>query len=255
MIQSVDRAARVLASLQGSRHLGISEIAERLDLSPSTVHGIVRTLAAHGLVAQEPRGRRYMLGPALLRLSSVYLDTHEVRVRSLRWMEGLAQRTGMAVRLGVELFDEVLIIHHVDRPDGSRQMPETGISVPVHACALGKVLLAGDPPTAGALLGPGPLRSLTGDTVTDPDQLLASLADIATQGLAVERDEAVIGESGIAAPVVDRTRSVVAALGLVIPSATWPDEPTDDHRLDEWVGALREAARAVSRELGAPGWP
>ncbi len=250
MIQSVDRAARVLVSLQGSRHLGITDIAERLDLPPSTVHGIVKTLVDHGLVAQEPGGKRYMLGPALLRLSSVYLDTHEVRGRSLRWMDELASRTGLSVRLGVELFDEVMILHHVQRPDGSRQMPETGLSIPAHACALGKVLLAGNP-RAAAVLGEGPLRSLTGDTVTDPVMLLSALPEVRATGLALERDEAVIGESGLASPIVDRSGAVVAAIGLVVPSGQWPD----DGRLQEWNGALREAARAVSRELGAPAWP
>ncbi|MGF1647094.1 MAG: IclR family transcriptional regulator [Kineosporiaceae bacterium] len=254
MIQSIDRAARVLASLQGSRHLGITEIAERLRLSPSTAHGIVRTLAAHGLVVQEPGGKRYMLGPALVRLSSVYLDTHEVRGRSLPWMEDLARSTGLAVRLGVELLDEVMILHHVARPDGSRQMPETGISLPVHACALGKVLLSGHPEAARALLGRDPLRSLTGDTVTDPQAVLAGLPEIAARGLATERDEVVVGESALASPVVDRTGAVVAALGLVVPSAQWPEGPSDP-RLDEWTGALRGAARAVSRELGATHWP
>jgi DNA-binding IclR family transcriptional regulator len=254
MIQSIDRAIRVLASLQGSRHLGITEIAERLGLPPSTVHGIVRTLAAHGLVVQEPGGRRYLLGPALLRLSSVYLDTHEVRGRSLPWMEDLARSTGLAVRLGVELLDEVMILHHVARPDGSRQMPETGVSLPVHACALGKVLLSDDPAAARALLGPGPLRSLTGDTVTDPAVLLAELPTIAARGLATERDEAVLGESALASPIVDRTGAVVAGLGLVVPSAQWPDDPSD-RRLEDWTGALRAAARAVSREVGARHWP
>jgi DNA-binding IclR family transcriptional regulator len=255
MIQSVDRAAQILVSLQGSRHLGITEIADRLSLSPSTVHGIVRTLAAHGLVAQEPGGKRYMLGPALLRLSSVYLDTHEVRGRSVPWMEDLARSTGLAVRLGVELFDEVMILHHVPRPDGSRQMPETGASLPAHASALGKVMLAGDQRAAKDVLGEGPLRSLTGDTVTDPATLIAELTGVAAQGVAFERDEAVIGESSLASPVIDRTGAVVAAMGLVVPTAQWPDDGSDDHRLEDWVAALRTAARAVSRELGATHWP
>ena len=75
MIQSIDRAAKILALLQGSRRMGISELAAALELPPSTVHGIVKSLQAHGLVAQQPSGNRYVLGPALLKLSSVYLDT------------------------------------------------------------------------------------------------------------------------------------------------------------------------------------
>ena len=44
MIQSIDRAAKILGLLQGSRRLGISEMAAALDLPPSTVHGIVKSL-------------------------------------------------------------------------------------------------------------------------------------------------------------------------------------------------------------------
>ncbi len=251
MIQSIDRAARVLESLQGARHLGVTEIAERLGLPTSTTHGIVKSLAAHGLVAKEPNGSRYMLGPALLRLSSVFLDTHEVRLRSLRWLDALARRTGLAVRLGVELFDDVMVIHHVARPDGTDQMAETGISIPVHACALGKVLLAYDAHAAREVLGHAPLRSLTGATVTDPVALLAELAEVRRAGIAFEREEAVVGESGVAAPIVDRTGAVVAAAGVVVAASQWPP----DGELTAVVDPLREAARAISRELGAAGWP
>src|SRR4051794_31847521 len=66
VIQAIDRAAKVLAALQGSRLLGISELGVLLDLPPSTVHGIVKSLQTHGLVTKEPHGQRYMLGPTLL---------------------------------------------------------------------------------------------------------------------------------------------------------------------------------------------
>ncbi len=69
VIQAIDRAAKVLSSLQGARHLGITELAAALELPPSTVHGIVKSLQQHGLVAKERGSNRYMLGPALLKLS------------------------------------------------------------------------------------------------------------------------------------------------------------------------------------------
>src|SRR4029450_13665125 len=98
-----------------------------LDLPPSTVHGIVKSLRLHGLVAKEPNSNRYMLGPALLKLSNVYLDALEVRARAMRWTEELSRRTGLATRLGAELFDEVIIIHHNLRPGGSEQKSRTGL--------------------------------------------------------------------------------------------------------------------------------
>src|SRR5258705_10912805 len=73
---------------------------------------------------------------------NVYLDTLELRSRTAPWAGELARRTGFAVRTGVLLVNEVVIIHHELRPDGSRQMPEVGIVIPAHASALGKAIAA-----------------------------------------------------------------------------------------------------------------
>ncbi len=96
MIQAVDRALRILTVLQGGRRMSLGEIATAIDLAPSTVHGLVRTLLAHGMVQQEIDSGRYRLGPATLRLGNVYLDTLELRSRVAIWAEDLARRTGCA---------------------------------------------------------------------------------------------------------------------------------------------------------------
>ena len=251
MIQSVDRSVRILSALQGARRLSLAELAARLKLPASTVHGILATLAAHGMVEQEAGSSRYMLGPAVLRLSSVYLDSLEFRSRALKWAEELGRRTAAAVRAGVLLLNDVIIVHNEPRPDGSRQMPEVGFVIPAHASALGKALLAfrpdAFPPAAGAH-AEGELRRMTGDTIVDPALLATHLADVARTGVATEHDEALLGESSIAAPVFDATGTAVGAIGIVLPSSEWPPSPSmhDD---------VREAARNISRELGASGWP
>src|SRR3954469_12776557 len=247
VIQSVDRAARVLFALQGERRLGIADLPTPLKLAPSTVHGIVKTLAAHHLVVQDVGSGRYRLGPAVLRLGNVSLDSLELRSRVVAWSEELARRSEMAVRTGVLAGDDVVIIHHEPRPDGSRQMPETGIVIPAHASALGKALLAYLPAQADRVLVAAH-RTMTGETVTDPGELREQLADIARTALAEEKDEAVLGESSVAAPVFGAHGSAIGAIGVVLPTTDWP--------VGESIrGALREAARNVSRELGAPRWP
>lgn len=248
MIQSVDRAVRILLALQGARRLSLSDLAGQLGLPNSTVHGILQTLAAHGMVEQEAGSLRYMLGPAVLRLSSVYLDSLEFRSRTLKWSEELARRSGLAVRAGVLLLEDVIVVHHEPRPDGSRQMPEVGFVVPGHASALGKALLAFRPDEAARLLTASRLRSMTGETIVEPDALDGELAGVSRTGVATEHDEAVLGESGLGAPVFDATGLAVGAIGVVIPSSEWP--PPDGLHDD-----LREAARNISRELGAAGWP
>jgi len=248
VIQSVDRAIRVLTALQGARRLSLSELAARLELAPSTTHGIVRTLVEHGMVVQERGSSRYQLGPAVLRLGNVYLDTLELRSKTIPWAEDLARRTGLAVRTGVLLLDDVVIIHHEPRPDGSRQMPEVGIVIPVHASALGKAMLAFAPDEEQRVLSSGGLRSMTGETITSPAELSASLDEVRRTGIATEQDEAVIGESAVASPVFDSWSTVVGAIGVVIPTGG----PVGEH---DARAAVRESARSLSRELGAESWP
>ncbi|WP_425003685.1 IclR family transcriptional regulator [Mycolicibacterium sp. S3B2] len=243
MIQAVDRALRILAVLGGGRRMSLGEISTAIELAPSTVHGLVRTLLAHGMVQQEADSGRYRLGPATLRLGNVYLDTLELRSRVAIWAEGLARRTGCAVRTAVLLRDEVVVVAHEPRPDGTRQMPEVGIVIPAHASALGKALLAFSPEALT-----GPLRSMTGDTITDPATLAEQLVEVRATGIASEVEEAILGECALAATVFDTTEQPAGAISLVVPAGRWP-LPT------EAVDALRDTARTVSRELGAPVWP
>jgi DNA-binding IclR family transcriptional regulator len=249
VIQSVDRALRILTVLQGARRMSLGEIAAQLDLAPSTVHGLIRTLVEHGMVTQELDSGRYRLGPATLRLGNVYLDTLELRSRASLWSEDLARRTGCAVRTGVLVLEEVVVVAHEPRPDGSRQMLEVGIVIPAHATALGKALLAFDPTAHSLALTPGaPLRSMTGATITDRAVLREELEQVRASAIATEVEEAVIGECSVAAPLADATDEAAGALGLVVPSANWPLDATA-------IDALRSTARAISRELGARTWP
>jgi DNA-binding IclR family transcriptional regulator len=248
VIQSVDRAIRVLTALQGTRRMSLSELAARLELAPSTTHGIVRSLVEHGMVVQERGSSRYQLGPAVLRLGNVYLDTLELRSKAIPWAEDLVRRTGLAVRTGVLLIDDVVIIHHEPRPDGSRQMPEVGIVIPAHASALGKAMLAFMPEEEKRLLTSGDLHSMTGATITSAEERRDQLDAIRSSGIALEQDEAVIGESSIASPIFDSYGEAVGAIGVVISSSG----DVANHAANDVV---RETARAVSRELGAGTWP
>src|SRR5438046_9281054 len=117
MIQSVDRAVRILKALAGGPgRLGVSELSDRLGLAKGTVHGLLRTLQAHGLVEQHPASDKYQLGPQLLQLSTRYLDLSELRSRSLAHSDALAGRADEALRVGAFHGGGLLLVHHVFRP-------------------------------------------------------------------------------------------------------------------------------------------
>jgi DNA-binding IclR family transcriptional regulator len=248
-IQSVDRAARILKALAGGpRRLGVSQLADQLGLPRPTVHGLLQTLQQHGFVEQDRDSDKYQLGPGLLHLGSSYLDLNELRARSLVHAERLAQRTGEAVRVGVLHGASVVVVHHVFRPDAAFQVLEVGAQLPAHASALGKAMLAHAPEHILEELTAEALPRLTNKTLAAP-ALAKELEDVRAGGLAREKDEAVLGESSLAAPIADHSGHAVGAIGVVGETRRiLPRGPAKG--LPE---AVADAARSVSRELGARG--
>jgi DNA-binding IclR family transcriptional regulator len=245
-IQSVDRAARILKALaSGPRRLGVSELADRLGLTRPTVHGLLQTLQAHGFVEQDRDSDKYQLGAGLLQLGNSYLDLNELRGRSIVHAERLATRTDAAVRVGVMHGSSVVVVHHVFRPDATLQILEVGAQLPAHASALGKAMLAHAPAGMVEDLTSEALPKLTSRTLA-AGALLDELEQVRERGWARERDEAVIGESCIAAPIFDHAGHAVGAISVVgdteriLPRAPAKGIPA----------AVIEAARAVTRELG-----
>ncbi|RKS75706.1 DNA-binding IclR family transcriptional regulator [Motilibacter peucedani] len=246
-VQSVERAAAILKLLAASSApLALVEVANSLDLAKGTAHGLLRTLVEVGFVEQDRTSGRYALGATLLQLGTDYLDVNELRSRALNWADPLASRTGEAVRVGVLHGAEVLVVHHVFRPDDTAQTVEAGALLPAHATALGKVLLAHDP-AAVARLG-APLASFTHRTLTDSRALAASLAEVRRRDWAVSVEELEVGRAAIAAPIRGRGGLVVGAVGISGDCDRLAPRGTPPAGL---LSLVADTARAISHELGA----
>ncbi|WP_067501696.1 IclR family transcriptional regulator [Actinoplanes sp. TFC3] len=244
-VQSIERAAAILRMLAGGPgKLSLAEIARSLDLAKPTVHGILRTLQGVGFVEQDRVSGHYQLGAALLHLGTSYLDINELRSRSINWADPLAARSGEAVRIGTVLEGRVLVVHHVFRPDDTFQTLDIGTLMPLHATALGKVLLAYRSAALPPARDPFTHRTLTGER-----DLSAELTHVRDAGWAADIEEFTVGEAAIAAPIRGYGGLVVGAMGISGLVERICDSRYRPHA--RLVGIVRDAARAVSRDLGA----
>jgi DNA-binding IclR family transcriptional regulator len=221
-IQSLERAAAVLRLLAGGGRLGLSEIASALQLAKGTTHGLIRTLQQEGF--------------------------HELRARALVWADDLARSSGESVYLGVLHQQGVLVVHHVFRPDDSRQVLEVGAMQPLHSTALGKVLSAYDPVAHSEVLE-GERDGFTGRTVTVERELESVLELTRARGWAADVEETWEGLASIAAPIHDRRRMPVGAVGIT-GAVERVCEAAGELR-PALVASVRDCARAVSRDLGS----
>jgi DNA-binding IclR family transcriptional regulator len=251
-VQSIERAAAILRMLASSSgRLGVGELAASLGLARGTVHGILRTLVRVGFVEQDQASGKYQLGAALLHLGTSYLDVNELRSRAINWADALASRSGEAVRIGTLLEGKVLVVHHVFRPDDSLQAMDIGTLLPLHASALGKALLAHDANAAASVRGTE-LEPYCRRTITDHRSLARALTRVRDQGWAAEIEEMALGEASIAAPIRGYGGLVVGAIGV----SGAVERLCDTARVPEpaLVAYVRDASRAVSRDLGATRW-
>lgn len=247
-VQSVERAAALL-QLLGSENepLALSQIVNSLGLAKGTAHGLLRTLQHVGFVEQDPETGRYRVGAGLLQLGATSLDLNELKAKALNWADALAARSGESVRIGAFRSGSVVVAHHVFRPGGTRQRIEAGTTVPLHAHALGKVLLAFDPAAARSVAGVT-LESHTFRTITARGALMAELAEIRDHGFAADVGETHSGQAGIAAPIRDRGGYVVASVGVSGTIERICDGRSRPH--ERLVSLVVGTGRAISREFG-----
>jgi DNA-binding IclR family transcriptional regulator len=246
-VQSIERAAAVLRLLgDRSGEHGIVDIGRSLGLAKGTVHGIVRTLLAVGLVTQNPATGKYRLDTRFFELGRGWIDGNELRSYAMNWADALAARTGAAVFVATLDGRSVSIVHHVFRPDGSVQVLEVGERYPAHTCALGKVLLASEPGLAGTLTD-ADLDPSTRWTVTTVSALQAQLDRVRRQGWAAGVEERNTGEASIAAPIRDAGGLVAAGVGI----RGALEQLCDGRRRPKaaLTVRVRHTAAAISREL------
>lgn len=118
------------------------------------------------------------------------------------------------------------------------------------ATSFGKAILAFQPRQLIEDLLSESLPKLTKRTPSAA-ALRRELETIRAAGIATERDEAILGESSLAAPIFDHAAHAVGAIGVVGETERiLPRGPAKG-----LSAAVAEAARGVSRELGAARWP
>jgi len=250
-LSTVRNAARLLKVFRSREaDLGVSELARRLGLGKSTVHRMLTTLVAEGLIEQNPRTGGYRLGIVMFELGEavrVHMDLHAAAGQVLG---ELRAQTGESSQVGVLDGHEVVYVDRLESAHSLRLFTETGRRVPVHCTSSGKVLLAYLPEARrqALLRAAAPLTPLTQHTITDPSHLAAELDRVRRRGWAEAVNEREIGVASIAAPLRDVSGEVVAAISIGVPLAR-----CSVMALRRLAPVIMEAAEAASRRLGWPG--
>lgn len=249
-VRAVDKALRILETLgRESTDLGLVELSRGLLIEKSTLHRLLGTLEARGFVRKDPSSLRYSLGIRMLELGAAVTARSALGRAAAPVLDRLAVRCRQAVNLAVLDGDEILYVARRESPEPLRLTVEAGRRLPAHCTALGKSLLAFRPLSEVRRLYSRRkrLRRFTPNTITNPREFLAHLEEVRRDGIAVDREELVLGLRCVGAPILDFTGYAVAAMSISAPAVTLSEE-----RIGELRPMLVEAVADVSKALGGP---
>jgi DNA-binding IclR family transcriptional regulator len=241
-VGAVDRALAVLCAFsRESPSLGITEISARLGLTKSTVHRLLQTLVARGMVAQDPARRSYTLGYRVLALAQAVPGEATLRQicrPHMQWLHSVTQET---IGLYVVAGDVRMCLDEIESPQMLRMAAGVGRCFPLASGAASKALLADGP--ANGDLWRRAVASLSDDHCA---RLMREVDELHRRGFASSTGETVAGSASIAAPIRGADGAIVAALSVAGPASRFDTPASARH------GAiLLEGITRITRDLVA----
>lgn len=228
-------ALRLIAKHDGVR---LTEVSRWLGIAPSSTYRLLNSLEQLGMVTRVPRTKLYRRGPALAELVQPARDALPEKAR--QHIERLVQRSGETAHLVRLTGRGTEFIETVESARLLRVAARTAMTMPAHATAGGKALLARrSDAEVVELYRDAALPTITGRTVSSVEDLLKHLRLARSRGYAVNDGET---ESDVVAVAVAMSDSL--ALAVAAPRQRLPEED-----VPYLVRLITQAASALRQDL------
>lgn len=241
-INSVDRTFDIIEELQTTGIVGVSELAEAVDLPRSTAYNYLRTLRERGYVVKV--GDRYRLGNRFVHLGDSIKHQRPVFQVAKTSIDLLAVETGETANLMVEEGGRGFYLMCEAAKDSLQNYSHVRRREYLHSTAAGKAILSELPRTrVEEIIDRVGLPALTEQTITDRDELFATLEEVAERGYACNDEENREGIRAVGAPIVkpDGPVGAVSLSGAV-------NRVTCEMLHEDHASKVRDAAKSIEVE-------
>jgi len=214
----------LLERLAEAQHpMGLAELATALEVPKPTVHRWLGVLEEAGLVQRTLDGRRYEVATRASRLAFSILSNKPSGAIRHEILRQVVRDVGETCNLTILDGAEVRYLDRVESQWPLRITFQPGSRVPAYCSASGKLFLALMQPAKRDLALCGiKVEKKTDSTIVGKSALMNELADIRSNGYALDREEYLPGLVCLAVPVFrtnGRSRACVAALAIQAPVA------------------------------------
>ena len=242
----VGKVLRILEALDGSpAGLQLREIALQTGINKSTAYRFLAHLEKEDYLFRD-NGGAYIVAPKLARLGSGISYHATLRKVSNPVLTSIAQSTTETVNLGVLDGNEILYLDVMESTHSFRMVSKPGMRRPLSCTALGKAILAFLPADQQEEILPTlTFERFTQYTISNLPRLRRELGRIAQQGYALDNQETNLGAVCVAAPILDESGKVAAAI-----SVSGPVTRIGRERCQAFAVAVRKGARQISGSIG-----
>jgi len=226
-----------------NRSFSIAELAETIDLPPSTVHRILQTFCEKKYVLRDERSHTYRLGPALIPLGKAAARGIRIQDAAHPVLTSLSAKTEEDAYLVIPVGNKGLVISKIDGPNHLKVVEEFGYEMYLHCGAIRKVLLAYQSPAFIDEYIKNIIVQGRAFPQVSPDALKKELAKIRQSGYAITSGDYVNDAVGIGAPVFNSEGELAGSIGIIAPTV----------RLNSEALIMRECAlvQSFAAELSA----
>lgn len=213
MMGGLAKGLAVIESFTADRpRQSIAEVSAISGLDRATARRCLLTLAELGYADYD--GKFFTLTPRVLRLGTACLATMPLPQLVQPTLDQLSEVLEQSASVSILDGSEIVYIARAAR----RRVMSIGLApgsrLPAYCTSMGRVLLAALPEDAARAVLNGPLPARTPMTLTDPDAIMARLAQIRAQGFELIDQEVEIGLRSIAVPLLNARGAVVAAVNI-----------------------------------------
>lgn len=246
-VPAVETAFRIITLLSRKKYnkSTLTEIANALELNPTTCFRVLHELQQLSIVKYDATVKRYTLGPYLVVLgerAKEYL--HDITIIN-EYLEKMTAATGLTTFLVSRVGRNRSTI--VSKVEGEN----FGVNVSVGRHfelldgAYGKCIIAYASEEDLAYCLPLSKRFTEADA-TEIDRFKKELLDVKKNGYAISYNETIKGIFGVAAPIMNFNDQVEMAIAFVGMCAQYQED-----ELQPLIDQIKESAQAINRRLNA----
>lgn len=229
-VEAVQTACSIIDALREVNSIGVTALANELEMSKSAVHAHLVTLADCGYVVSD--GGQYRLSLQFLEIAEHVKGTFGQYDVIEEELTRLADETGEIAQFATDEHGKIVYLSKAEGENAVRTSSSIGQRGDMHSTSLGKAILSEmQRDRVDSIIDVYGLPQKTPNTITDRDGFHEELARVRERGYTIDDEENIAGVRCIGVPIEGKGDTILGALSITGPASRMTDERIGDELL------------------------